>query len=425
MSVVVYPLRCSSTCPFRGWDSIRTNFATREALVAENEQLKRERLNAEFRLQRLAALETENARLRELLDSQARVGSRALIAEILAVDLDPYRQRFNLNRGLVDGVYVGQALIDAQGVVGQTVKVGPFTSEAVLITDADHGCRSASTATACARSRSAPATAACCDCRTSRTTRTSRRATCSCPRGSAACSRRATRLAASREIRRPDQSFAEIMAEPASALDRDREVLLVWNAADEAPHANEPPRGTEHARRGPRASRRRSSGTRRWRQRGPGWFLPALSLVLTLALSLVPLPHAISSFRPDWVAVVLLYWSLTAPRRFSLLTAFWMGIVLDTLSGSLLGQHALALLVIVYVAERLHLRIRVFPVSQLGLVVLALLGLYEFILFWIDGVAGRTVPLSERWGPPLAGTLVWLALLAVFDSGRREAHARL
>jgi rod shape-determining protein MreD len=57
--------------------------------------------------------------------------------------------------------------------------------------------------------------------------------------------------------------------------------------------------------------------------------------------------------------------------------------------------------------------------------VFALLGLYEFILFWIDGVAGRTVPLIERWGPPLTGTLVWLALLAVFDSGRREAHARL
>jgi rod shape-determining protein MreD len=160
-------------------------------------------------------------------------------------------------------------------------------------------------------------------------------------------------------------------------------------------------------------------------ERQHSWFVPALSLVLTLALSLVPLPHAVSSFRPDWVAVVLLYWSLNAPRRFSLLTAFWMGIVLDTLSGSLLGQHALALLVIVYIAERLHLRIRVFPMSQLGLVVLALLGLYEFILFWIDGVAGRTVPVSERWGPPLAGTLVWLALLAVFAGGRREAHARL
>jgi rod shape-determining protein MreD len=160
-------------------------------------------------------------------------------------------------------------------------------------------------------------------------------------------------------------------------------------------------------------------------ERQHAWFVPALSLVLTVALALIPLPRSISGFRPDWVAVVLLYWSLTAPRRFSLLTAFWMGIVLDTLSGSLLGQHALALLVIVYLAERFHLRIRVFPLSQLAFSVFALLGLYEFILFWVDGVAGRTVPLIERWGPPLTGTLVWLALLAVFDSGRREAHARL
>ena len=154
------------------------------------------------------------------------------------------------------------------------------------------------------------------------------------------------------------------------------------------------------------------------------WVVPALGLALTCALAVVPLPRVISPFRPDWVAVVLLYWSLTAPRRFSLLTAFWMGIVLDTLSGSLLGQHALALLVIVYLAEHFHLRIRVFPLSQLGLTVLALLALYEFVLFWVDGVVVRHVPLIERWGPPLTGTLVWLALLAVFDSGRREAHAR-
>ena len=148
----------------------------------------------------------------------------------------------------------------------------------------------------------------------------------------------------------------------------------------------------------------------------------AVSLALMLALAVVPLPGLIGPFRPDWVAVVLLYWSLMAPRRFSLLTAFWMGIALDTLTGALLGQHALALLVIVYIAERFHLRLRVFPVSQIALTVLIL---YEFILFWIDGVADRTVPLIERWAPPLTGTLAWLVLLALLDSRRGEAHARL
>jgi rod shape-determining protein MreD len=148
-------------------------------------------------------------------------------------------------------------------------------------------------------------------------------------------------------------------------------------------------------------------------------------LLLTLALAVVPLPDVIAPFRPDWVAVVLLYWSLMSPRRFSLMTAFWMGIALDTLSGSLLGQHALPLLVIVYLAERFHLRLRVFPISQLALTVLVLLGLYEFILFWIDGVAGRTVPLIERWAPPLTGAFAWLAMVALLDQRRSEARARL
>ena len=154
-----------------------------------------------------------------------------------------------------------------------------------------------------------------------------------------------------------------------------------------------------------------------------GWVSVA-SLVATLALASVPLPDSIAPLRPDWVAVVLLYWSLMATRRFSLMTAFWMGIALDTLTGALLGQNALALLVIVYLAEKFHLRLRVFPLSQLAITVLLLLGLYEFILFWIDGMAGRTVPLIERWLPPFTGTLAWLAMYVLFDRREREAPAR-
>jgi rod shape-determining protein MreD len=154
------------------------------------------------------------------------------------------------------------------------------------------------------------------------------------------------------------------------------------------------------------------------------WWVSILSLAATLALAAVPLPDAVAPYRPDWVAVVLLYWSLMAPRHFSLLTAFWMGIALDTLTGALLGQNALALLLVVYLAEKFHLRLRVFPVSQLAFTVLLLLGLYEFMLFWIDGMAGRSVPLIERWLPPLTGTLVWLGLYVLLDRRQREAPAR-
>jgi len=154
------------------------------------------------------------------------------------------------------------------------------------------------------------------------------------------------------------------------------------------------------------------------------WWASVLSLAATLMLAVVPMPDLVAPLRPDWVAVVLLYWSLMAPRHFSLLTAFWTGIALDTLSGALLGQNALALLVVVYLAEKFHLRLRVFPVSQLAITVLLLLGLYEFILFWIDGMADRTVPLIERWLPPFTGTLVWLAMYVLFDHRARAAPAR-
>lgn len=155
------------------------------------------------------------------------------------------------------------------------------------------------------------------------------------------------------------------------------------------------------------------------------WFVPTASVVVALVLSVVPLPDAISAFRPDWVAVVLLYWCLIEPRRYGLMSAFWIGLVLDTLSGTLLGQHSLALLVIVFLSQRFYLRIRTFPASQVVLTVIALLALYEFILMWIDGVLAQEAPLVERWGPVLTGGLLWLLVLFAIERGRREAEARM
>lgn len=159
--------------------------------------------------------------------------------------------------------------------------------------------------------------------------------------------------------------------------------------------------------------------------RSIGWRFPVLTLVLALALTAVPLPAPIAPYRPEWVPLILIFWSLLAPQRFSLLTAFWMGLMLDTLSGALLGQHALALVIVIYLTIRFHLRIRVFPVWQLSVTIVLLLALYEFVLFWVDGVAGRTVPLIERWAPLVASTVVWPLILAYLDHYRRDAQVRV
>jgi rod shape-determining protein MreC len=242
LSVVVYPVRVLVDFPFRTWQSMSDSFSYRETLIAENERLKRDRLDAEFRLQRLAALEAENARLRELLDSSARVASRALVAEILSVDLDPYRQRFDVNRGTVDGVYVGQALLDAQGVVGQVVRVGPLTAEAVLITDADHavpvsvnrnGLRTIAVGTGDSGRLRLPYLTNNADIQVGDLLVSS---------GLGGVFPAGYPVGKIVDVKlRPDQAFAEIMAEPSSALDRDREVLLVWDGAQNTPR---PPEAT-------------------------------------------------------------------------------------------------------------------------------------------------------------------------------------
>ncbi len=240
LSVVVHPVRVVVDLPFRTWNSLRDTFAERDALIAENRQFRRERLETESRLQRLAALERENARLRELLDSTERVATRSLVAEILAVDPDPYRKRLDLNRGLVDGVYVGQALLDAQGVVGQVVRVGPLTSEAVLITDADHavpvsvnrnGLRTIAVGTGDSGRLRLPYLTNNADIAEGDLLQSS---------GLGGVFPAGYPVGRVLEvIRRPDQAFAEIIAEPASSLDRDREVLLVWSSTDDAPQPAE------------------------------------------------------------------------------------------------------------------------------------------------------------------------------------------
>jgi rod shape-determining protein MreC len=111
----------------------------RATLESENKDLRAKQLGFEARLLKLEALEAENRRLRELMASAATLEEQVLIAEIVAVSQDPYRHQISLNKGARDGVYRGQALVDAQGIMGQIVEVAPFSSKALLITDPDHG----------------------------------------------------------------------------------------------------------------------------------------------------------------------------------------------------------------------------------------------------------------------------------------------
>lgn len=138
LSVLVYPVQAVVNMPFEMLDWADTTMVGHETLQEQNAALKQENLRLQARAQRMTALEAENARLRALMESARQLEERVLVAEILRVDLDPFRHQLVINKGSRDGVYNGQPLLDASGVMGQVIYPGVFTSAAMLITDPSH-----------------------------------------------------------------------------------------------------------------------------------------------------------------------------------------------------------------------------------------------------------------------------------------------
>lgn len=138
LSVVVYPLQQLVNIPVNLGLWVSGSFKDQADLLEENTNLKMETTLLRTQLQKFSALEAENLRLRELLQSSKRISDRVLIAEILAVDLDPFTRQIVINKGNNFDVYNGQPILDAEGVMGQIIHVGPYSSNAMLITDPNH-----------------------------------------------------------------------------------------------------------------------------------------------------------------------------------------------------------------------------------------------------------------------------------------------
>jgi rod shape-determining protein MreD len=103
------------------------------------------------------------------------------------------------------------------------------------------------------------------------------------------------------------------------------------------------------------------------------------------------------------------------------LTIAWAcGIVMDVVQGTVLGQHALAFLVVAFLTHRLQLRMRVFPIWHQALTVFMLLAVYQFLVFWIDGITGQAVVSWLRWLPVLTGALLWPFVVSVLDTLNRR-----
>ena len=138
IGATVYPLRVVVDAPLSLWRWLEETTAARNELQLENSRLNAERLLTQARLQRYAALEAENTRLRAMLEATKSVGDQVRVAEIMSVSANPFRHVLVVDKGTRDGVYDGQAMVDANGVVGQVIEAGLLSSQGVLISDPDH-----------------------------------------------------------------------------------------------------------------------------------------------------------------------------------------------------------------------------------------------------------------------------------------------
>ncbi len=231
IGVAVYPLQLIVDAPVRFWAWLGESTTSRNDLQLEVGRLKAERLLTNARLQRLTALEAENARLRALLDARSTVRDEVRVAEIMSVDANPYEHNLVIDIGSRDGVYDGQAIVDADGVVGQVIETGIMTAQAVLISDTDHalpvevnrnGLRTIAVGTGEIDSLDLPFLPNNADIEAGDLLVTSGLGGAFPAGYPVAVVDRVTRL--------PQEPFADVTATPSAALDQVREVMLIWSA---------------------------------------------------------------------------------------------------------------------------------------------------------------------------------------------------
>jgi len=247
LSVIVYPVQYLVDLPsnFFGWTT--DTLVSRSNLQDENESLRTQNQILKAQLQKFTFIEAENVHLRDLLQSSKRVGERMLIAELLSVNLDPFRRQVVINKGSSnDDLYVSQPLLDADGIMGKIVHIYLLTSTAILITDPDHSlpvqvARNGLRTIAVGSSNKLellylPNNA---DIQVGDELITSGLG-CVFPAGYPVA--RVTAVNTN-----PSLPFAQVLAEPTAKLNRSREVLLVWPSHTSQPDMQTPCSRTDEA----------------------------------------------------------------------------------------------------------------------------------------------------------------------------------
>jgi len=152
-----------------------------------------------------------------------------------------------------------------------------------------------------------------------------------------------------------------------------------------------------------------------------GTHIIILTLLVALVLEILPAPEWGKVIVPQWSLLVVLYWVLALPQRIGIFSAWMVGLAVDVLGGSLLGEHALGYALAAYLVLRLHRQMRLFPAWQQAVILLCLLILQQLASLWVMGITGRAPSsLLAYFMPSLVGMLLWPWLFALLRIVRRN-----
>ena len=154
--------------------------------------------------------------------------------------------------------------------------------------------------------------------------------------------------------------------------------------------------------------------------RGGGIIIISLSFLTALVLTIIPLPSWMVAFRPEWLTLVMIYWCMALPHRVGILTAFFLGLILDVLKGGVMGQHALALVIITFLTLKVYQQIRIYPMWQQALSIMGLLILYQVLIIWINGIIGIRSSAWNYWLPIFSSSLLWPWIYLLLRDIRRN-----
>ncbi len=150
------------------------------------------------------------------------------------------------------------------------------------------------------------------------------------------------------------------------------------------------------------------------------WFI-VLTLVIASLLGIIPLPQWLEIWRPEWIALVLVYWVIALPHRVGLFTAWIAGFFVDVLEGSLMGLNAIALTLIAYGALSLYQRLRMFTPLQQSVTILMLIGVYQLLIFWVLTATGQNTPHNLLFVvSAFSSALLWPPVFVLLRHGRRS-----